>query len=142
MCLRIALASFSFLGYCLVLVVTTHAGTLQEPPTAGERMTGPPIEGVFTAIPGSLPNEVVITFSGSCRKLPVSFGPAAIQIAKPFANIISEDIENQIRIQSSAAQATCFPSELGVLIVSGVTKFNNNGVVVGADVSISLIQAK
>ena len=66
----------------------------------------------------------------------------AIQIAKPFANIISEDIENQIRIQSSAAQATCFPSELGVLIVSGVTKFNNNGVVVGADVSISLIQAK
>ena len=118
------------------------AGTTSEPPLPGERITGPAIEGVFTAVPSTNPNEALITFAGTCKKISVSFGPAPFPLGKAFANVIASDIENQIRIPNSAAQALCFPGEIGELLITGVSKFSNNGQVMGAIVSVSLVQAK
>jgi hypothetical protein len=133
---------FVVLGWFTITAPLVYGGCCGEPPSGSERITGPHIEGVFTAIPGAVSTEAIATFVGSCKKVAVSFGPSIIGILKPFEQLTSDaDILN-MRFEGTAAQATCFPGEPGKLILSGVSKLNNSGTVLGADVSVSLVQNK
>jgi len=111
-----------------------------EPPGGEEQIVGPPLEAVFTALASGA--DAVVSVAGSCKKLPVSFGPFTLPVpVGGFGAITADHIEN-LRF-SGAAPAGCF-SPLGGedLIVTGVNKFTNDGVVAGAQISVSVVKPK
>lgn len=124
----------------LMLGTTLVAQADPEPPGGGEQIIGPPIDAVFTAISDADGFQAIATVVGACKKIPVAFGPTSLAVGV-FANITAENIED-LRFRG-IAPAGCF-SQLGGedLIVSGVTKFNNTGTALGADIQLSVVKPK
>ena len=127
----------------LMSIEKAYAGNESpEPPSGAERVTGPPIEAVLTATFDAGTSQASIVIVGSCKKTPIALGPIATSSSPAlFAGRTLASVEN-IRLVG-AAPAGCFSAAGGeTLLVTGVTKFNNTGVALGADVSLSAVEPK
>lgn len=123
-----------------VLLLATAGAFAGNPPTAGERIIGPPIEGVVVIDHG------LAKFVGQCKKQPVLL---VLGYSGDLATVTEADLMG-VRI-NGAAPAGCF-SDLGGedLIVTGVQKFTNFShpvramefPAIGAELSISVVEAK
>lgn len=122
--------------------------TLKEPPDSNkERIIGPPIDGVLTATLNEDGISATVVVVGNCNKAAIVFGPGPFPVnteptvGKTFSETTAADIENYR--MNGAGPAGCFSTAGGEnLIITGVTKFNNTGTAIGADISISVVEIK
>jgi hypothetical protein len=111
-----------------------------EPPSGAEQIVGPAIDAVFTAVPSGI--NALVSVSGSCKKLAVSFGPFALPLPVGGFPAITADSIEDLRFRGSAPAGCFSPGGGEDLIVTSVTKFNNNGFVAGANISVSVVKPK
>ena len=128
-------------------IMTAHVDAQNEPPSGTERIIGPPIDGVLTAALDESMFAATIVIVGNCNgingtKIPVALGPVPYPISPAgFANATASDMDN-FRIRGGGAPG-CYSLTGGEdLIITGVTKFNNTGTAIGAEVSISVVEPK
>jgi hypothetical protein len=118
-----------------------------EPPSGTERVTGFPIDGVLTSTyaddgSGAGTGTATTVIVGSCKKVAVAFGPAGLLTdAATFASQTADSVIN--RRLSGVGPAGCYsPGGGESLIITNVTKFNNTGTAIGADVSLQVVEPK
>ena len=112
-----------------------------EPPGEGELVIGPPIDAVFTGT-NTGAGTANVTVAGACKKISVSFGP--FDIGLPVGGFGAVDVDHILGLRfRGVAPAGCFSDAGGEdVVVTGVTKFNNDGNVIGADIQLSQVRPK
>lgn len=118
----------------LIILMIYGVSCTPEPPEEGERLSGPAIVGTVTL------NGTNIYFEGKCEGKGLSFSHDFYIPSDVLAILTADDLKDY-RIRGGTTLAGSCYSVSGAIIVNTVTRFDNRGDMVTADVVILAVTA-